>query len=171
MIYGALVFMMEFLPFGAVNPSEVSEYFGTVRAQLAPVGACVGPPAGGPEPPASQNGRASPPSPSSTFAPSQVNVGIKGVPPGPETVQHLRSKVRQAKFWGGMALGGLAVTAHLFDSLCQSWLGTTLATTSLIIIVGAVLQTARQVESTAQGPKLQRQLERERSLIGGLGFT
>jgi hypothetical protein len=26
-VYGLLVFLMEFLPFGAVNPPEVSEYF------------------------------------------------------------------------------------------------------------------------------------------------
>jgi hypothetical protein len=27
MLYGLLVFAMEFLPFGAVNPPEVAEYF------------------------------------------------------------------------------------------------------------------------------------------------
>ena len=31
-VYGLLVFLMEFLPFGSVNPPEVSEYFTTVRA-------------------------------------------------------------------------------------------------------------------------------------------
>jgi hypothetical protein len=33
-VYGALVFAMEFLPFGAVNPAEVSEYFSAVRHEL-----------------------------------------------------------------------------------------------------------------------------------------
>jgi hypothetical protein len=77
--------------------------------------------------------------------PPQINVGIKGVPPGFETVRHLRSKVMQAKFWGGLALGSLAVGAHMFDGLCAAWLGTSLATTSLIIIVGAVLQVGHQL--------------------------
>jgi hypothetical protein len=31
LVYGLLVFAMEFLPFGAVNPQEVSEYFSAVR--------------------------------------------------------------------------------------------------------------------------------------------
>jgi hypothetical protein len=35
LVYGALVFCMEFLPFGAVNPQEVSEYFSAVRVGLA----------------------------------------------------------------------------------------------------------------------------------------
>lgn len=30
LVYGLVVFLMEFLPFGAVNPPEVSEYFGMV---------------------------------------------------------------------------------------------------------------------------------------------
>jgi preprotein translocase subunit SecY len=75
----------------------------------------------------------------------QIDVGIKGVAPGYNTQQFLQEKVRQCKFWGGLALAGLAVTAHLFDQLCLCVVGTTLATTSLVIIVGAVLQTSRQV--------------------------
>jgi hypothetical protein len=31
LVYGLLVFAMEFLPFGAVNPPEVAEYFTMVR--------------------------------------------------------------------------------------------------------------------------------------------
>jgi preprotein translocase subunit SecY len=72
-------------------------------------------------------------------------VGIKGVAPGYATQQFLAEKLRQCKFWGGMALAGLAVSANLFDQLCLSMVGTTLATTSLVIIVGAVMQTSRQV--------------------------
>jgi hypothetical protein len=75
----------------------------------------------------------------------QIDVGIKGVAPGYATQQFLAQKLRQCKFWGGMALAGLAVTANLFDQLCLSIVGTTLATTSLVIIVGAVMQTSRQV--------------------------
>ncbi len=54
------------------------------------------------------------------------------------------------------------------SSLPQAYLGTTLATTSLLIIVGAVMQTSRQVESLLEGPRLQERLAREQTLIGSL---
>jgi preprotein translocase subunit SecY len=84
----------------------------------------------------------------------QIDVGIKGVAPGYNTQQFLQQKVRQCKFWGGLALAGLAVSAHLFDQLCLNVVGTTLATTSLVIIVGAVLQTSRQVSERGAGGNL-----------------
>jgi hypothetical protein len=34
LVYGTLVFALEFLPFGAVNPPEVAEYFTLVRALI-----------------------------------------------------------------------------------------------------------------------------------------
>jgi len=127
LVYGLLVFAMEFLPFGAVNPAEVSEYFST------------------------------------------INVGIRGVAPGPPTVEHLKRKVRQCKLWGGLALASLAVAAHLFDAaVAAATGGTSLSTTSLVIIVGAVLQTSRQVEALLDGPRLQRRLDAEREAIAGL---
>jgi preprotein translocase subunit SecY len=95
-------------------------------------------------------------------------VGIKGVAPGKYTVDFLKHKVRQCKFWGGLALGGLAVAAHMFDALCTSTLGVSLATTSLVIIVGAVLQTSRQVASLREGPSLEQRLDQERVVIGSL---
>lgn len=49
----------------------------------------------------------------------QMNVGIKGVIPGEATEQHLKHSILKCKFWGGLALGTLAVLAHLFDMMCQ----------------------------------------------------
>jgi preprotein translocase subunit SecY len=46
-------------------------------------------------------------------------MGIKGVPPGEETIKHLKLKTRQVKFWGGLAMAFLAVIAYLFDQLCR----------------------------------------------------
>jgi preprotein translocase subunit SecY len=74
-----------------------------------------------------------------------MNVGLKGVVPGEPTERELRTKLLQCKFWGGACLGTLAVAAQLYDRACLQVLGTSLGTTSLLIIVGAVLQTARQV--------------------------
>ena len=49
----------------------------------------------------------------------QMNVGIKGVVPGEPTEQHILQKLLKCKFWGGLALGCLAVVAYLFDLVCQ----------------------------------------------------
>lgn len=79
-----------------------------------------------------------------------MNFGIKGVVPGDPTEREIRSKLLKCKFWGGLCIGTLAVAAQLYDSACMQMLGTHLGTTSLLIIAGAVLQTARQVRQRAQ---------------------
>jgi preprotein translocase subunit SecY len=48
-----------------------------------------------------------------------MNVGIKGVVPGEATEKHILQQLLKCKFWGGLALGSLAVVAYLFDTLCQ----------------------------------------------------
>ncbi|GIL45355.1 hypothetical protein Vafri_2609 [Volvox africanus] len=101
---------------------------------------------------------------------NMMNVGLKGVVPGEPTERELRTKLLQCKFWGGACLGALAVAAQLYDSACVQILGTNLGTTSLLIIVGAVLQTARQVEGLLEGPKLQRKLDQEREAIQSLSL-
>ncbi|KXZ41387.1 hypothetical protein GPECTOR_501g464 [Gonium pectorale] len=99
---------------------------------------------------------------------SLMNVGLRGVVPGVPTERELRLRLLQCKAWGGACLGLLAVGAQCFDSACVAALGTSLGTTSLLIIVGAVLQTARQVEGLLEGPKLQQRLDREREAIQSL---
>ncbi|GLC37261.1 hypothetical protein PLESTB_001142600 [Pleodorina starrii] len=101
---------------------------------------------------------------------NMMNVGLRGVVPGEPTEQELRAKLLRCKFWGGAALGTLAVAAQLYDGFCLQVLGTSLGTTSLLIIVGAVLQTARQVEGLLEGPKLQRKLDQERAAIQSLSL-
>lgn len=102
---------------------------------------------------------------------SLMSVGIQGIVPGKPTEDHMKERLMKCKFWGGLALGGLAITAALFDILCQSFLGTTLATTSLIIIVGAVVQTTRQIVGLVDGPTLTSKLEKEERLVAGLTST
>eukprot|EP00198_Chlamydomonas_reinhardtii_P008179 XP_001697516.1 preprotein translocase secY subunit [Chlamydomonas reinhardtii] len=99
-----------------------------------------------------------------------MNVGLRGVIPGEPTERELRTKLLQCKFWGGACLCVLAVAAQLYDMACVQALGTSLGTTSLLIIVGAVLQTARQVEGLLEGPKLQRKLDQERAAIQSLSL-
>ena len=76
-----------------------------------------------------------------------MNVGIRGVVPGESTEHHIGDLLLRTKLWGGLALGALAVAAMLFDMACQRYIGTTLGTTSLLILVGFVLQTSRQVSA------------------------
>ncbi|GFR45543.1 hypothetical protein Agub_g6936, partial [Astrephomene gubernaculifera] len=99
-----------------------------------------------------------------------MNVGLRGVVPGEPTERFLRTRLRQCKLLGGACLGGLAVAAQLYDGACVRALGASLGSTSLLIIVGAVLQTARQVEALLEGPKLQRRLQRERQAIESLSL-
>lgn len=96
---------------------------------------------------------------------SLMSVGIQGIVPGKPTEDHMKEKLMKCKFWGGLALGGLAVTAALFDILCQSFLGTTLGTTSLLIIVGAVMQTTKQMNALLDSPRLNTQLSAEQRMI------
>lgn len=126
LFYGLLIFAMEFIPLGGMNPKETADYL------------------------------------------SQMNVGIKGVIPGESTESHLKSCLLRCKFWGGLALGTLAVLAHLFDLICQGFLGTTMATTSLLIIVGTAMQTSRQVEVLLERPRVQERLGKEQALIQSL---
>jgi len=99
---------------------------------------------------------------------SAINVGIKGIIPGEPTEKHIQSQLLRCKFWGGLALGTLAVFAQLFDMACMRMLGASLSATSLLIIVGTVMQSSRQVESLLEGPRLNEKLSKEQALIQGL---
>lgn len=98
----------------------------------------------------------------------QLGVGIKGVAPGADTVSHLRATNLRVKFWGGACLAALALAARFLDGWSREQLRLDPSSTSLIIIVGAVLQASRQVMSLVEGPQLQQRLDRERQLIEGL---
>lgn len=51
----------------------------------------------------------------------------------------------QCALQGGLVLGLLAVTAQVFDATCMATLGAHLSATSLLIIVGTIMQSSRQV--------------------------
>ncbi|GFH07567.1 protein translocase subunit SecY [Haematococcus lacustris] len=74
----------------------------------------------------------------------QINVGIKGAVPGKDTEQLISKQLLRCKLWGGVALASLAVSAHVFDMVCITVLGTPLSATSLLIVVGTVTQASRQ---------------------------
>lgn len=49
---------------------------------------------------------------------NNIHVGIKGVAPGLNTVQHLQHNLMRCKLWGGLALGALAVAAQVRCYTC-----------------------------------------------------
>ncbi|KAL6753533.1 pre protein translocase secY subunit [Haematococcus lacustris] len=97
-----------------------------------------------------------------------INVGIKGAVPGKDTEQLISKQLLRCKLWGGVALASLAVSAHVFDMVCITVLGTPLSATSLLIVVGTVTQASRQFEGLTEGPKLNDSLKREQALIQAL---
>lgn len=100
----------------------------------------------------------------------QLNVGIKGVAPGVPTTQYVQSRQWRCKFWGAIMLGLLAILAQLFDMWCLVNVGVTLAAQSLIIIVGGVIHTTRQVQSLLEGPRMQQRLEQEYRVLKSLSY-
>ena len=76
---------------------------------------------------------------------AQVDAGIKGVSPGVDTEDFLVSQQSLMRLWGGLAVAGLAVAAHLFDGACTQHLGFNLNSIMLVMITGYVTTALRQV--------------------------
>ncbi|CAL8463377.1 g2911 [Coccomyxa elongata] len=96
---------------------------------------------------------------------ASVDAGVKGVSPGPFTEDFLVQQQGLMRFWGGLAVAGLAVAANLFDAACARHLGASLNAISLIMITGFITTALRQAQSLMQLPRLARALARERELL------
>jgi hypothetical protein len=72
-------------------------------------------------------------------------VGIRGVVPGEPTEAHIQAQMLRCKFWGGLAMGVIAVAASVYDIACMRVIGASLSATSLLIIVGTIMQSSKQV--------------------------
>lgn len=77
----------------------------------------------------------------------QNETGIRGYPPGEATELYLRGRLKVAKFWGGLAIASIAVSANLFDKGCKAIVGTSFGSLSLLLIVSLALSAIRQVSS------------------------
>lgn len=75
----------------------------------------------------------------------QVDAGVRNVAPGEMTKTFLMERQTVMRFLGGLALGGLATAAYLFDSACRAHLGTSFEAMLLILITGYVTTALRQV--------------------------
>ena len=116
--------------------------------------------------------------------------------PGVHTEEFLVSLQGLMRVWGGLAVAGLAVAAHLFDAACLQHLGFSLNSIMLVMITGYITTALRQVcetcpplfavtplmewlnnrlfvsaaqaQSLMQMPRLARALARERAVLSQL---
>lgn len=94
-----------------------------------------------------------------------IEAGVENVSPGPATQRFLTQTMRVTRFWGALLVAILATAAQYFDVLCESTMGTSLGSVSLLLIVGLINSCIRQVQSLLQLPQLERALQRERSVL------
>ena len=76
--------------------------------------------------------------------PWQLETGIKGVTPGPDTEEYLANRERELRTLGGLSMAALAAVTQLFDAWCQRTLGVAIGTLSLLLLVGLVTSAVRQ---------------------------
>lgn len=77
----------------------------------------------------------------------QTNSGIKGILPGESTVSHLKSRMFEARLWGGAALGIIASLSLGLDWQCRTWLGSPFGTLNLVLLVAVISAASRQVRN------------------------
>lgn len=80
--------------------------------------------------------------------PLQIEAGIEDVSPGPATERFLKRKMRVVRVWGAFLVAVLATAAQGFDRMCSETLGTSLGSVSLLLVVGLITSSIRQVLHT-----------------------
>lgn len=96
----------------------------------------------------------------------KVGARVKGVRPGFQTVEFFRRVRTSTRFWGGILLGILATVSAVFDSYMRNLVGSYIGCTSLLIVVGMIISTKRQIQAYHQLPVLDRILQGELSGAG-----
>ena len=78
-----------------------------------------------------------------------MEVGIRGVIPGEETLRHLRKSLFQTQLFGACFLVVIILCCMSLDILSERWLGTAIGTLNLILLV-AIISTAFKTVGTLQ---------------------
>ncbi len=92
----------------------------------------------------------------------QVEAGIRGMSPGPSTEAFLLRQAQLTRFWGCLALAGLAVAAQYLDRACTVLLGAPLGCQSVLLLAGFLIALERQASTCLGRAELT-----ERGLPGG----
>ncbi|GBG77926.1 hypothetical protein CBR_g25857 [Chara braunii] len=94
---------------------------------------------------------------------TKIGARVPGVRPGVATIKHLGFVHASARFWGGLLLALLTTVSGLVDQRYRAkYPGLTIGFTSMLIIVGSIIQTKRAVVAYQQMPKLQKVLRKYR---------
>lgn len=66
--------------------------------------------------------------------------------PGEPTIVNLKSRLFEARFWGGISMFIIASLGLWLDWQSQAWLGTPLGALNLVLLVAVITAAARQVD-------------------------
>lgn len=67
--------------------------------------------------------------------------------PGESTEKHIKSRIFEARLWGGAALSIIASLSLWLDWQCRAWLGSPFGTLNLVLLVAVISAASRQVSN------------------------
>jgi preprotein translocase subunit SecY len=96
---------------------------------------------------------------------AQSDTGIQGLSPGVDTERFLSTRRKQMKFLNAAFIAGVSLAARAVDALCAGLIGVPLGCLNLLLLVSTVLGGARQVDALTQGPKVEKMIAEEYSVL------
>lgn len=67
-----------------------------------------------------------------------MEVGIKGVVPGDETIAHLKKEMFRTQLFGACCLFFIVISCLSLDTLCAGWIGTPIGSLNLVLLVAVI---------------------------------
>jgi len=92
---------------------------------------------------------------------TRIGTRVEGVKPGEATIRLFRYFQYITRTWGGFFLASMVTVGLVVDDYMLKQIGVTIGYTSMMIVVGTVLQAKRQIESLKQMPKLKEKIEED----------
>jgi preprotein translocase subunit SecY len=96
---------------------------------------------------------------------AQSDTGIQGLSPGVDTERFLSTRRKQMKFLNAAFIAWVSLAARAVDGICAGLIGVPLGCLNLLLLVSTVLGGARQVDALSQGPKVERMIAEEYSVL------
>jgi preprotein translocase subunit SecY len=96
---------------------------------------------------------------------AQSDTGIQGLSPGVDTERFLSKRRKQMKFLNAAFIAGVSLAARAVDAACARLIGVPLGCLNLLLLVSTVLGGARQVDALTKGPKVEKMIAEEYSVL------
>jgi len=96
---------------------------------------------------------------------AQSDTGIQGLSPGVDTERFLSTRRKQMKFLNAAFIAWVSLAARAVDGVCAGLIGVPLGCLNLLLLVSTVLGGARQVDALTQGPKVEKMIAEEYSVL------